>query len=64
MKELSYTISQVSEKIGVSAYTLRYYDKEGLLPFVKRTSSGRRIFEDSDLEFIAVIYCLKKQECR
>lgn len=60
MKELSYTISQVSEKIGISAYTLRYYDKEGLLPVVKRSSSGKRIFEDSDLEFIAVIYCLKK----
>ncbi|MDD3230462.1 MAG: MerR family transcriptional regulator [Oscillospiraceae bacterium] len=56
---MSYTIGQVSQMMNISAYTLRYYDKEGLLPFVKRSPSGIRIFEDSDLRFLHVIHCLK-----
>lgn len=57
---MSYSIGQVSQIMNISAHTLRYYDKEGLMPFVKRTPSGKRIFEDSDIEFLAVIYCLKQ----
>lgn len=45
-----YTIKEVSEKTGLSIYTLRYYDKEGLLPFVERSESGIRQFTDADLE--------------
>lgn len=56
---MSYTIGQVAEKLGISTYTLRYYDKEGLLPDIKRTASGVRIFEESDLHFLTVIFCLK-----
>ena len=56
---MSYTISQAAEKAGLSAYTLRYYDRMGLLPFVDRSKSGIRIFEDSDLEWLEVINCLK-----
>jgi DNA-binding transcriptional MerR regulator len=39
---------------------LRYYDREGILPFVKRAASGIRIFDESDLEFLHVIHCLKQ----
>lgn len=60
-KELSYTIRHFSEKVRISAHTLWYYYKEGLLSFVKMTSSGKRIYVDSDLEFIAVIPCLKNR---
>ncbi len=56
---MSYTIGQIAEIIHESPYTLRYYDKEGLLPFVKRTPSGIRVFEESDLELFSVIQCLK-----
>jgi DNA-binding transcriptional MerR regulator len=56
---MSYTISEAAEKSGISAYALRYYDKEGLLPFVERTYSGVRKFKESDLEWLAVITCLK-----
>ena len=31
---MKYTISQVAEKFNLTAHTIRYYDKEGLLPFV------------------------------
>lgn len=54
-----YTIAQVAEKFGLTAHTLRYYDKEGLLRFVDRTSCGARRFKDEDFEWLAVITCLK-----
>ena len=56
---MSYTITQVAEKMNLTAYTLRYYEKEGLLPFVKRTESGIRRFTDSDLDWLSLICCLK-----
>ena len=56
---MSYTISQVAEKMNLTAHTLRYYDKEGLLPFVDRTESGIRSFKDSDFDWLNIIECLK-----
>lgn len=56
---MEYTIKQVSEKSNLSIYTLRYYDKEGLLPLIKRTESGIRKFTDNDIEWIGLICCLK-----
>ncbi|MDY2842099.1 MAG: MerR family transcriptional regulator [Candidatus Borkfalkiaceae bacterium] len=54
-----YTIGKVSEIFGLPVSTLRYYDKEGLLPGLKR-ESGIRKFGDKDLETLRVIECLKK----
>lgn len=54
-----YSIGQVAKKLGLSAHTLRYYDKEGLLPFVKKTSSGLRSFAETDVEWLIIIDCLK-----
>ncbi|WOO36626.1 MerR family transcriptional regulator [Anaerocolumna sp. AGMB13020] len=54
-----YTIKQVSAKTGLTIYTLRYYDKEGLLPLVKRTPTGIRKFSDDDIAWIGLICCLK-----
>ncbi|MDF2675715.1 MAG: transcriptional regulator, MerR family [Clostridiales bacterium] len=56
---MSYTIKQVSEKTGLTIYTLRYYDKEGLLPLVERTESGIRKFSDNDIDWLGLICCLK-----
>ncbi|WP_424244224.1 DNA-binding transcriptional MerR regulator [Elusimicrobium posterum] len=57
---MQYTIAQVAKKYGMTAHTLRYYDKEGLLPFVDRTESGIRSFKESDFEWLAIITCLKQ----
>lgn len=54
-----YTIKEVSGRTGLSIYTLRYYDKEGLLPLVKRTPSGIRKFSDNDIAWLGLICCLK-----
>ena len=54
-----YTIGDVSERTGLPAPTLRYYDKEGLLPFVNRGNGGIRKFQETDLEWLRLIECLK-----
>lgn len=55
---MSYTISQVAQMMGVTPSTLRYYDKEGLLPNVKRVN-GIRVFEDTDFSWLCILNCLK-----
>ena len=55
-----YTVGEMAQKLGVPASTLRYYDKEGLLPFVERSSGGIRMFRESDFEWLQVIGCMKK----
>lgn len=55
-----YTISQVAEKLNMSPHTLRFYAKEGLLPFVERDTRGIRRFQEEDLEYLLLIDFLKK----
>jgi len=55
-----YTVGEMAKRIGVAPSTLRYYDKEGLLPFVERSSRGIRMFKDADFEWLQVIDCMKK----
>ena len=55
-----YTVGEMAQKLGVPASTLRYYDKEGLLPFVERSSGGIRMFRENDFEWLQVIRCMKK----
>ena len=54
-----YSIQEVSKKTGLSTHTLRYYEKEGLLPHVERTPGGFRQYTDEDLESLGLICCLK-----
>ena len=54
-----YSIQDVSRKTGLSAHTLRYYEKEGLLSRVERTPGGFRQYTDEDLEALGLICCLK-----
>ena len=54
-----YTIGEISEMFNLSVSALRYYDKEGLLPNVKR-ENGIRKFDESDVESLLLIECLKK----
>ena len=55
-----YTVGEMAQKLGVPASTLRYYDKEGLLPFVERSSGGIRMFRENDFEWLQVIRCMKQ----
>ncbi len=55
-----YSTGQVAAKTGLTVHTLRYYEKEGLLPFVRKSSSGLRMFSDNDLAWLSIIECLKE----
>lgn len=55
-----YTIGEMARKMNIAPSTLRYYDKEGLLPFVERSGGGIRMFKESDMEWLSMIECLKK----
>lgn len=55
-----YTVGEMAKRLGVAPSTLRYYDKEGLLPFVERSGGGIRLFKDADFEWLQIIECLKK----
>lgn len=53
------TIKDVSEKTGFSTYTLRYYEKEGVLQGVKRDDSGHRAYSQNDIDVLHFLNCLK-----
>jgi len=55
---MHYTISQVAQKTNLSIHTIRYYDKEGLLPFVDR-HNGTRVFSEQDVDWLDLLCCLK-----
>ncbi len=50
-----YRIGEVTQRLGISADTLRYYEKIGLLPAVHRTPSGIRHYEERDLSRLRFI---------
>ena len=55
-----YTVGEISKQLNIPPSTLRYYDKQGLLPFVERSSRGVRVFKQSDFAWLKIIECLKK----
>lgn len=56
---MTYSIGEVSEMLNISISTLRYYDKERLLPLINRTTGNIRVFDDTDIECLKMIECLK-----
>lgn len=54
-----YSIGEISKMFQLPISTLRYYDKEGLFPHLKRVN-GIRQFSESEIETLRVIDCLKK----
>ena len=57
---MNYSIKEVSEKTKLTSYTIRYYEKSGLLPNITRKENGVRIFHEDDILWIEVIKCLKE----
>lgn len=56
---MTYSIGEISKMLDISISAIRYYDKEGLLPLVNRTSGNIRVFDDKDIECLEMIECLK-----
>lgn len=57
---MSFTIKEISEQVGISAYTLRYYEKEGIIPVVKRDTNGNRIYYNCDIQWLEMVNCLRE----
>lgn len=53
------TIAEVSRKYGLTADTLRYYEKVGLIPAVHRTASGLRDYTEEDCRWVEFIKCMR-----
>ncbi|TKZ35205.1 MerR family transcriptional regulator [Brachyspira catarrhinii] len=53
------TIAEVSKKINLSADTLRYYERIGLIPEVNRTESGIRNYTEKDLGHLEFVICFR-----
>jgi DNA-binding transcriptional MerR regulator len=54
-----YTISEVAAHTGLSAHTLRWYERIGLMPHVGRSGTGQRRFSNRDLEWLQLIRKLR-----
>ena len=53
-------IAEVSKQYGLTADTLRYYERIGLLPAVARNKSGNRDYSEVDCERIEFIKCMRE----
>lgn len=54
------TIAEVSKKLNISADTLRYYERIGLIPSVPRNKSVIRDYDDNSIGWINFIKCMRK----
>lgn len=54
-----YSIGEVASKLNIPASTLRYYDREGLLSNLRRSSGGIRVFSDAEIDVLRIVECLK-----
>ena len=52
-------IAEVSERYGISADTLRYYERIGLIPPVNRNQSGIRDYDEIDVRRVEFIKCMR-----
>lgn len=58
--EPRYTIEQAAQRTGVSAHTLRYYERIGMLEPVERAPSGHRRYSDADLGSVIFLTLLRE----
>jgi DNA-binding transcriptional MerR regulator len=53
-------IREVSEQTGLSIDTLRWYEKEGLVPLVERSPDGRRRYPPAAVRFLRLVQALRR----
>lgn len=54
-----YSAKEAAEMTGLTTATLRYYEKEQLLPAIERTEQRYRQYSDTDIEWIKMVQCLR-----
>ena len=56
---MTYTVKELSEKMGVTQHTIRFYTDQGLLP-CSRDKNNRRIFDEDAVGWLKGIQCLRR----
>lgn len=52
-------ISEVAERFDMTPATIRYYEKQGLIPPITRNSVGVRDFQEEDISWVEFIKCMR-----
>ena len=58
--ETSLTIAEVAQRTGLTAHTLRYYERIGLIAAVTRASGGQRRYARADMDWLAFLLRLRE----
>jgi len=59
MQEAGYTIRNMAERCGMTAHTLRYYERVGLIQPVERARNGHRRYSEADEAWINFLHCMR-----
>ena len=59
---MRYTISDVAKEFHISTSTIRWYEKQGLIPPIKRDTNGHRYYDEKDLDWFSVVICMKSTD--
>ena len=54
-----YSIDEAAARMGIAKHTLRYYEREGLLPPIEKAMNGHRRYTDDDLGWIRFLQLLR-----
>ena len=58
-EKTTYTMQEIGERTGLSADTLRFYEKDGVLSDVFRLPNGHRRYDPADLDWLNFVVCLR-----
>ncbi|MCI4061746.1 MerR family transcriptional regulator [Micromonospora sp. R77] len=59
-REMSLTVGEAAERVGLTTYTLRWYEQEGLVAPVGRDSAGRRRYTEGDVNWLVLLTRLRR----
>jgi DNA-binding transcriptional MerR regulator len=60
LDEMTLTVSEAADRVGLTAYTLRWYEQEGLVSPVGRDSAGRRRYTTEDVDWLLLLTRLRR----
>ncbi|MFV2110861.1 MerR family transcriptional regulator [Micromonospora sp. LOL_025] len=60
IREATLTVGEAAERVGLTTYTLRWYEQEGLVAPVGRDSAGRRRYTERDVDWLFLLTRLRR----
>src|SRR5581483_712087 len=59
MQDAGFTIRSMADRCGMTAHTLRYYERVGLIQPVGRAKNGHRRYSDQDEAWLNFLHCMR-----